>query len=125
MMNSAFDAAGVGEIGKHHLDTVFRTNTMSAYSAGRYEQQISGSPEKWLEFRKATGTPCDICDPMDGYRAPKDDPIWSTHYPPLHHNCACGVYEIEPPDDGRRSADPGVIPAEGFDVRPGEFHREV
>lgn len=127
IMNAAFDAAGVGPLGKHHMETVFRTNIMSAYSAGRYEQQMDPDVMEeypWFEFRTISGNPCDICDPMNGFQAPKDDPVWDKYYPPLHHNCMCEVISIRAPED-QRTKRPPVEPAEGFDVRPGAYHREV
>lgn len=73
------------------LETVFRTNVMGAYNAGR--QEVFTDPEvmesrPYLRFDAAGDSRMtDICEELDGTVLPADDPFWRTHTPPLHFNC--------------------------------------
>jgi SPP1 gp7 family putative phage head morphogenesis protein len=92
------------------LETVFRTNVMSAYNGGRHE--IFSEPEvrearPYLRF-DAVGDSrmSEICEALDGKVLPADDPFWLTHTPPLHHNAV--------------TADTMIATAAGY-VRAGEI----
>ena len=122
------DAAGFTPVNSYHLATVFYTNLYSAFSAGRYEMAFHPFVKEmlpWFEYRKSLEVECDICDPLDGFTAPKDDGIWDSIYPPNHMNCACGVFSVEAQDEQDSEDDlkaegwDGV--AEGFDHPPTDF----
>jgi len=78
------------------LETIFRTNMQSAYSAGKWEQ---------IE-RNATTAPYLMYDAVDDGRTREeharfdglvlkwDHPFWKTHYPPNGWNCRCGVIQL-------------------------------
>jgi len=112
-----------------YLETVYRTNSTTAYNAGRRaEFQELSEAIAMLEFvgiadRRQT----DICNSYDGIRRPQDDPIWGLITPPNHFNCRSTTRAIyrgtseaeaaptseaettqairdEPPDDGFESA---------------------
>lgn len=85
----------LGSLSAAHTDTVFRTNVLNAYNAGRYEKQ--SQPEVMIRrpvweiravrdkrtrryHRKASGT-----------MLLATDPFWKTAYPPFGFNCRCQV----------------------------------
>lgn len=85
----------------HHVDistpwrqqTIFRTNTQSAYNAGRQSQQqdlIEAAPFwQYVAVMDARTRPEHAAMHGRIYRA--DDPIWRTIYPPNGYNCRCRV----------------------------------
>jgi SPP1 gp7 family putative phage head morphogenesis protein len=97
-INSVFDAAGVSRLNPYHAETVFRTNTKTAYEAGRLEQFQDPDVAGFFPFfqyhavRDLRTRPNHAA--MDGriYRA--DDPIWQVWYPPAGFNCRCTVTAI-------------------------------
>lgn len=75
----------------HRVETIFRTNALTAYSAGAYEQRndpVVKRRRPYLQFR-AVGDQrtTDICRELDGKVLPADDPFWASHTPPLHFQC--------------------------------------
>ena len=61
---------------------------------------------KWNEIEKnkdllptlqysTIGDACDICEPLDGFTAPVDDPVWDDIYPLNHFNCECTVLQLD------------------------------
>jgi SPP1 gp7 family putative phage head morphogenesis protein len=69
------------------METIFRNNVQTAYSAGRYKQMV-GEKEAfpyWEYDAVDDAGTTDLCNSLDGkiYRA--DDPFWDTYYPPNHH----------------------------------------
>lgn len=78
------------------LETIFRTNLMSSYAAGQW-QEIEG---------QADIAPYLMYDAVDDFRTrplhakwdktvlPVDSPWWKTHYPPNGWNCRCGVIQL-------------------------------
>jgi SPP1 gp7 family putative phage head morphogenesis protein len=104
------------------LETVFRTNVMTAYNAGR--QEVFADPEvrkarPYLRF-DAVGDSrtSDICDALDGTVLPADDPFWRTHSPPLHHQCRSILTPLTAEEAGEegvgRPETKGATPEEGF-----------
>jgi len=86
-------------------ETIFRTNTMSSYNAGRYEvfsDPAVKAARPYLRF-DAVGDSrtSDICEALDGKVLPADDPFWRTHSPPLHHQCFPGETPVLCPDGWR------------------------
>ena len=85
-------------IKESRLTTIFTTNMLSAYQAGRY-QQLQESVEEYPYWRyKSMGDshvrPAHRALNGKVFRA--DDPFWASHYPPNGFNCRCSV---EPLDD--------------------------
>lgn len=85
-------------------DTVYRTNTNSAYSAGRFAQ--AEDPDvaevipamQYINMHLPTSRPWH--EAADGLIAATNDPIWKEFTPPLGYNCTCGTnfvskYELE------------------------------
>lgn len=102
------------------LETIFRTNVQSAYSAGRYIQNNRPEVRATHPYSKFSaildGHETDICHDLDGTVLPSADPFWSSHQPPLHFNCRSDVTAISADDakeEGVTEA-PDVEPDEGF-----------
>lgn len=89
---------GFHENNPFYLETVFRTNTISAYNAGRWEEiQRNKENIAFLEYVAIDDSrTTEICSALDGIRLPPDDPFWKTHYPPNHFNCRSQVIEVSP-----------------------------
>jgi len=84
----------------HRLETIFRTNMQSAYSAGEWQAiQDQSADAPYLMY-----------DAVDDYRTrethkkldelvlPVNSPFWQTHYPPNGWNCRCGVIQLDEDD---------------------------
>ncbi len=93
---SLFDAWGAPDA--FRVETVFRTNVMTSYNAGRSammtEPVVLESRPFWRCDRMHGGDhkheePSHICREMDGVIRPADDPIWTKNHPPFHHCCGC------------------------------------
>jgi SPP1 gp7 family putative phage head morphogenesis protein len=95
------------------VETVFRTNTMSAYNGARsaiFSDPVVREARPYLQFHAVEDSrTSDICEALDGKVLPADDPFWQRHTPPLHHNAVTSETPI--------ATDAGLIPA-GL-VRPG------
>lgn len=88
------------------LETVFRTNILGAYNAGRTE--IFSDPavresRPFIRFDAVgdgrEGEDC-ACEALDGTVLPADDTFWKTHTPPLHYNCRCILVPLTPEEAG-------------------------
>lgn len=73
------------------VETIFRTNVQLAYSAGRYRQQMAPAVARSRPYGEfialLDARSSEICPPLNGIILPLDHPWWTSHYPPLHHNC--------------------------------------
>ena len=86
--------AGWEEEGGWYWETVYRTNTMSAFNAGRAEAFEEYEPE-YLEFigiEDFRQTP--VCAARSGIVKKRTDPFWKKNFPPLHFNCRSTVRPI-------------------------------
>lgn len=86
--------AGWEKDGGWYWETVYRTNTMSAFNAGRAEAFDEYEPE-FLEFigiEDFRQTP--ICASRSGIVKKRTDPFWKSNFPPLHFNCRSTVRPI-------------------------------
>lgn len=89
------------------VETIFRTNVQSAYSAGRWQQMTDPdvvSIRPYLEFVAVldqTTTP--ICRPLEGVVRPTADGFWATHTPPLHFNCRSSLMTLTRRQAGTRA----------------------
>ncbi len=108
-----------------HLETAFRTNVQSAYSAGRWAQLNHPAVRKtrpyWMYDAVLDARTTPICRARDGTVLPADDPWWQSNTPPLHFNCRSGIRALTEADAKRRgitetpTAEP---PEEGFGLPP-------
>ena len=123
--------AGWEEDGGWYWETVYRTNTMSAFNAGRAEAFEQYKPE-FLEFigiedsRQTTQ-----CAERSGVIKKRTDPFWKSNFPPLHFNCRSTVrpvYAEEAAAFGiKESAEVSLpdAPAKGFGRNPAAEWDEV
>lgn len=120
------------------LQTIFRTNMMSAYSVGQWngiQQEKDLAP--WLVYDSVAedgrNRPSHLA--MDGFTADADDPVWNRIFVPNGYNCRCDILQMDDeelaeagfsPTD--RSSDThkkklgdliGDAESEGFDANPG------
>jgi len=95
-----FTRAGLGAQGDlplHHLKLVFRQNTYSAYSAGRYTQMrrsVEARPY-WMYVTVGDENVRPEHAALDGTVKPADDPFWDWYYPPWDYGCRCTVVSLD------------------------------
>lgn len=119
-------AAAWGGEDPARLETIFRTNVMDSYSAGRYDVMTApavAEARPYWRFDAIGDGPrtCEICDSCGGVILPQDDPWWQTHYPILHPNCRCMATPLsadEAEAEGITDSPPDVDPAPGFGSAP-------
>jgi len=113
----------------HRMDVIFRTNTQTAYNAGRYKEQIAiaGVAPYWqylavLDSRTRPGHA-----EMSGKVFLATDPIWQVIYPPCGFNCRCRVRTMTRAtfeasgftlEEGATFALPDGFPDAGFGFNP-------
>ena len=123
--------AGWEKDGGWYWETVYRTNTMSAFNAGRAEAFDEYEPE-FLEFigiEDFRQTP--VCAARSGIVKKRTDPFWKKNFPPLHFNCRSTVrpvYAEEAAAFGiKESAEVSFpdAPAKGFGRNPAAEWDEV
>lgn len=89
-VSKIFDALGVTPLKPWHLETVYRTNLASVYGIAKREMIMEDDNVVSCEYFA-------IMDErvrnehaaMNGFVAPKNDPIWDTWWPPNDYNCRC------------------------------------
>lgn len=109
------------------LDTIYRTNTQSAYMAGRW-QEIERS-KKWMPHLEYHAVMDSRTRPshaaLNGRIYPVDDPFWNTFYPPNGFNCRCTVIQHSKKDLERMGREPAssadeLVPVEQVVNRAGK-----
>lgn len=103
------------------IETIFRTNIQTAYSAGR--QAEMNDPDTlavrpfWLYSALMDMRTTTLCRSLNGTVLPADHPFWKTHTPPLHFNCRGAIRSLMVDDATARGISPhppAVRAAEGF-----------
>lgn len=107
------------------VEVIFRNAAQHAYQAGRHYQMTRpglASRRPYWKFdavRDTRTTP--VCREADGTILPSDHPWWTTHHPPLHHQCRSGVLSLTT----KQAAEEGITPApttldsqDGFGATP-------
>lgn len=107
------------------LETVFRTNVMGAYNAGRMELINDPDVKEARPFWRFDGIgdsrQSEICEPLDGTVLAADDPFWAKHTPPLHFNCRSVITPLDPEEAaelGISEKTPDTAAADGFGAMP-------
>lgn len=86
------DKIGITDNNKYYLETVVRTNEITAMSAGdRIESLASENVEFYQYIAILDPRTTDVCKSLDEIVLKKDDPLWATHLPPNHFNCRSRV----------------------------------
>jgi len=120
---------GITPTSPFHLETVFRNATSNAYSVGRYDQMTNPMVVQfrpyWQYRTVGDANVSDICASLDGQVYAADDPIWSSIYPPNHHNCRSSVITLSDRQIQRRDLSvlkeqpaTNLAPDEGWNVNP-------
>ncbi len=109
-----------GEI-PNRLDTIFRTNVQSAYSAGRYAFNNRPDVKSTHPYSRFVANlderTTTLCRHLHGTVLPSDHPFWASHQPPLHFQCRSDVVAISEEDAqgfGISEKPPEAEPDEGF-----------
>jgi len=123
------DAAGMGRGAGWYYETVYRTNTSTAYNVGRAigfeEAPPVGLELIGIDDQRQT----ELCHSLTvpPFRRPYGDPVWDTMWPPFHFNCRTtirGIYDESEIDDAGgpenfySQGKPDYKPAEGFGRYP-------
>lgn len=76
-----------------HRETVFRTNVLSAYGKGHYDQaQASRAVRPYGRYSAVLdGRTRPSHARLHGLVYPLDHPFWQMYWPPWGYNCRCGV----------------------------------
>lgn len=90
------------------LNTIYRVNMQSAYSAARYQRMRDNVDNRPYWQYSAVGDertrPAHLALSGKIYRY--DDPFWTTFYPPNGFNCRCSVIALAERDLKRRGMEP-------------------
>jgi len=96
VLGKVFDSLGLtgkGHGGSSRLESLFRTQSMTAYGAGRWAADQDPDIQEMLWGYEYSTVGDDRVRPehaeLDGIRLPKDDPFWDVNYPPNGFNCRC------------------------------------
>jgi len=92
-LRSAFDDLGLTPTNSFQLEAIFRTQTQLAYGAGRWQADQHEAIQEILWGYQYATVGDDRVRPthaeLDGMTAPKDHPVWRTHWPPNGWACRC------------------------------------
>jgi SPP1 gp7 family putative phage head morphogenesis protein len=107
-----------------YLENIYRTNTSSAYGAGRYRQIRSPAvvaARPYVEYRTAKDDRVRQSHAaLDGLVFRQDDPDWHRYAPPNGYQCRCVTVVRRDPGSKRvvRASDLSAQPDPGFDAPP-------
>lgn len=90
------DKIGMGAGSGWYYETVWRTNTQTAFNVGRAMGFAEDKPLALELVIIDDSRTSDICRQYAGKRfiLPYDHPFWQTHWPPFHFNCRTTVRAI-------------------------------
>ena len=72
--------------------TIYRTNVLTTYAAGRRAQLIAGNFKYWVYRHSGSEHPRLHHLALNGIPLPPDHPFWQTHFAPNGWGCGCEVY---------------------------------
>lgn len=110
------------------LKNIYRTNTTTAYAAGRYQHQIQATDSHpyWMYETVGDTNVREEHEAIHGTILRADDPWWDANYPPNDWGCRCSVRTLSQ----RRleslglsvseGSQIGSITGEGWDYNPGK-----
>lgn len=87
-----FIRMGVTPRHPYYYDTVINTNLAEAFNRGKdvIFEQADGDEFPFMQFHTVGDDRVrDSHAQLDGFIAPKDDPVWNRLKPPLSYNCRC------------------------------------
>jgi SPP1 gp7 family putative phage head morphogenesis protein len=108
-----FAAAGVTRRNRYYLETVFNTNVQEALARGKDEIYEEADEDEFPYRQFLTVGDDRVRGPhmvLDGFTAPKNDPIWRKLRVPLSYNCRCSITLVHK-DEEAVPTDPAKYPA--------------
>jgi SPP1 gp7 family putative phage head morphogenesis protein len=140
-LRQAFEAAGITNQSPWLLETLYRTQTAVAYSAGQWQANSDPAIQEILWGYEYATANDDRVRPghvlLDGTRLPTNDPRWTTIRPPNGFNCRCFCIEAFNGDSDATplapvesvTLDDGTVvvagPDKGFAFNPGRVFADV
>lgn len=124
-VRAAMNDMGLSPAEPRLIETLFRTQSAVAYSAGRWTFNNTAAIDEILWGYEYVTVGDDRVRPahaaLDGVRLPKDDPFWLTNSTPNGYNCRCDMIEIYKGSELARpvEAPDGEVTIDGQRVRPG------
>lgn len=101
-MKDWFNQFDSSEFSKGYLETVFRTNMATAYSAGRASDMFSAEGQAraqyWMFSAIGDEATDEVCMELDGKVFDKTDYEAMSLIVPLHYNCRCQMIELDAED---------------------------
>lgn len=92
-VSSSLESAWQGTVENpgSRIETIFRTNVQSAYTAGRHAEATDpdtlADRPFWMFDAILDDATTEVCEKCDGTVRAADDAWWNTHLPPLHFQC--------------------------------------
>lgn len=119
LMADRIESAGWTPANASHVETIFRTNIIGGYSAGRHTQMTEPATLAlrpfWQIFTVRDDRARDTHKKAHGTVLPADHAFWKKAYAPFGYNCRCRVVSRGKGYENRVTAAPEGLPDEGFD----------
>jgi SPP1 gp7 family putative phage head morphogenesis protein len=141
VVQQALEASGFTSANPYMAETLVRTQTGIAYSAGQFTANTDPDIDEILWGYEYVTVGDDRVRPnhqaLEGFRAPKDDPRWNTIRPPNGYNCRCTLIEVwkDDPELASATGDPDAVeldgevyqpvPDAGWDFDPGQLYQQI
>jgi SPP1 gp7 family putative phage head morphogenesis protein len=115
-MRERIESAGWTPANSSHVETIYRTNVMTAYGAGRKTEMTQPAVLKARPYWQIQGVRDDR--QRDAHKAavgtvlPADDPFWNRAYPPFGFHCRCRVVSRSEAWVQRTGATIGPVPSD-------------
>jgi SPP1 gp7 family putative phage head morphogenesis protein len=134
-LRAAFDVAGITTQKPWALESMYRTQSNVAYSAGQWQANLDPAIQDILWGYEYITIGDERVRPnhqaLEGTRLPKDHPRWRAIYPPCGYGCRCSAIEIytddaalakpyEPEGFEFEGTQFEPVPDDGWDFNPGE-----
>lgn len=98
VLNEAFRVNGLTPDNPYHVETIYRTQSALAYSAGRWQaDQHPAIQEILWGYKYITVGDSRVRMQhrmLDGVTLPKEDEFWLYFWPPNGWNCRCGIISL-------------------------------
>lgn len=128
ILGEAFDAQGISPKNAFQLETIFRTQSQLAFSAGRWQADQDPDIQEILwGYTYVTVGDARVREEhaaLDGTTLPKGDHFWTTFWTPNGWNCRCQIISVfdereeQRPPTHDEDSEP-IVPAPGFNYNPG------
>lgn len=119
------ESAGWTPSNPSHVETIYRTNVVDSYGAGRFEHarqpEVLAARPYWQIRTVKDNRQRRTHGAVDGWVLAADDPFWSNAYPPFGFACRCRVSTLSAEQVKRRGlevrsgSDVSGLPDPGFE----------